>query len=141
MGFRTTNLQSFEKFTLPTDTVEPKTIWIIGPIDGALMAAIDDGTTLYKVDRSQPESDAGMTVRLNKRFVEAVRYGLKGWENLQDSTGQQLKYESQEYAVDGVGPRPGVKDALLRSIALKAIAVIGARILELNDLPGDARKN
>ena len=141
MARRQINLHSIEKYSLESDKKPPKTVFILGPIDAPLMAAIDDEQTFYKFDRARPDAETGMVIRLNQRYVEFVRYGLKGWENYQDAEGKVIDYASQEYAVDGVGIRLGLKDALLRAMSLEDIAELAGRIKILNKLTKEQEKN
>ena len=135
------NLHSTEKYSLESDTEEPRTVFILGPIDAPLMAAIDDDQTVYKFDRAQPDAETGMVLRLNQRHVEFVRFGLKGWENYLDSESKPVQYLTQDYPIDGLGTRTGIKESLLRAMSLEDISKLAGRIKRLNELTREQEKN
>ena len=141
MAVRTFNLHSLETYSLKSDTVEPRTAFQLGPIDAPLMAALEDELMLYKKEHIFRDGDTGVVLRLNQRYVEFVRFGVKGWEHLQDSTGKAVQFATQEYSVDRVGLRTGVKDELLKSFSLEDIAELAQRIQRLNKLSEDQEKN
>jgi len=141
MATRTFNLASVEKYTLTTDKEEPKTVWILGPIDAPLMAALEDDLMLYKKEQVFKDGETGIVLRLNQRYVEFARFGIKGWENLITRDDKPVPYQSQEYVIDRIGVRSGVKDSLLRSLSLEDIAELAQKIQDLNKVSGDQRKN
>jgi len=144
MARKIINLNSFEKFTLPDDKEEPRTVWTLGPIDAQLMGSIDDGMLGYKVEKGEPQQQASeqwISLWMNRRYVEIVRFGLKGWAHFLNDEGEEVPCLTQEYAVDHVGLRTGVQDQLLKVIRLEDIVVLAQRILDLNKLSGESRKN
>lgn len=66
---------------------EQQTVWKIGVIDSVTMARLDE----LDVEFNPDSEEAKVRANLMGRELDYVRYGLKGWENFKDKSGQEIK--------------------------------------------------
>ena len=114
------------EFTLPGET-EP--VFLIGVIDSILRAYIDDRH--MKINREG--KTVGLDhVGLTDKYIDFVRYGLRGWKGVKDKTGKEVEFGVEEISISGVGKRPVVTDETLKRLPLRVIVLIGLEIIKDN---------
>lgn len=122
------------------DKGEPPTVFEYGTLTSGDVGAIRDAVTkiTFKGDLKDSEVDEegrDFTTQVNTSAMnrEAVRRGLRGWENLMDSKGKPITFKTRTREIDRV-QREVVPDDLLNLLPLPVIAELGEKILEENSL-------
>ena len=126
-------------FTCKDDRENP-TRWKIGVIDALVMAEIQDLITVFEPDYSNMEGPAKSKLCLNRVKSEAVRYGLKGWENFVDSTGSAVPFRTERRTMGG-RTVDALPDELMQMIPFVIVTEIGDKILTMNRLNEGEVKN
>jgi hypothetical protein len=121
----TPDANQIREYSLPDDK-EPKTIFLIGSIDAALIAQISDTTFTKK------------NIDVHTRCLLLTQFGLKGWKNFGDEFDES-KYIS-DINVPGIGIRKALNADALELVKPYTIA-IGNEIFRLNYLAPDKLKN
>lgn len=79
------------------------TIFHVGSLEVGLMSDIFDGAMNMGAHtigtNGLPQMDVRMMI--NKTNVEAVRFGLRGWDNFQDAKGKQVKFAKETISKNG----------------------------------------
>ena len=126
---------------LPKDDPDNPTKWKIGVIDSLIMAEIQDLITLFEPDGSgNRDAPAKTKLCINLVKTEAVRYGLKGWENFADSTGTSVPFRTERRHIGGKTV-DALADDLLRMIPFNVVTELGDRILDKNRFSEEEAKN
>jgi hypothetical protein len=129
-----------DEFTFPNDT-EPKTIFKIGVLDTVLRAHLNDMLTRYELSSPNGDDPAGVNINLEGMRLQAVRFGLKGWDNFKDKHGNEIKFDTVSVAVKGVGNRDGLSPRALAAIRHEWIEPLGNAILNGNKFNKEEIKN
>ena len=79
--------------------------------------------------------------RLCRFAFDLVKFGLKGWDNLLDSSGAPLPFSTEEYKVPGVGSRPGVALSLMKRLPLEWLVELADVISRANHYDKEEEKN
>jgi hypothetical protein len=127
-------------FSFPEDVDDP-TIYQLGQIDSHLLAAIYDGQNVYFRNDSGPEMPASFEIKANRRNLDLVKFGLKGWRNFKDSKGKDAEFDMQSYPVPKIGPRNGVSERCLRMLGRARINRLAAELSSDNILSGQERRD
>lgn len=147
MAIRGVSLAEREEFILPMDPghpdnqekarnagqdVEEPTIFYIGNLTKAQRVVLGD------MANRPAMKDGAMTMEQlrTKRAYLAVQFGLKGWENMQDHTGNPVKFEMGTTQVEGIGFCEAPTDECLVHLPNEAIYLIGEQIMEKNGVLG-----
>lgn len=140
MAIKGLTLSSVERYISDEDPAkaaegqEGATVFILGPIDVFITGSV--------LDKVLIQSNEGIPrqVMLNRLYLETVRFGLRGWENFQDSAGHEIKYETnkvwvanKEYTV--------VSDECLVQMPLAVMRDLSQRIQRLNTVTEAEAKN
>jgi hypothetical protein len=132
-----TNPSYTEDFVLPTDKENP-TVFHLGMLDTLLRVHIDDAhTTLTRILTGTKMSDADM----HHKYLEMVRFGLRGWTNFKDASGLDVPFETEKFTVPKVGERLGISDTCLNHIDIVDIMAIGIQLSKMNTVSRADRKN
>ena len=142
-----TNTAYVEDFVLPTEASSSSpTTFKLGVLDTLLRVYIDDAHT--KVERLADMLDGAPIVRqqmtdaeLHHKYLDMVRYGLRGWTNFKDANGIDVPFETAMVDVPRVGKRLAVTDACLARLDILDAMMIGLRIRDLNTVSREQRKN
>ena len=128
-----------EDFILPSDlSSSASTVWHIGVLDTLLRVHIDDEhTNITSLLKGVRMSDADM----HHKYLDMVRFGLRGWENFKDASGTPIAFMAQPVDVPKVGIRMAVTDECLNRIDIVDVMLIGRRIAAINNLTKEQRKN
>jgi hypothetical protein len=111
-------------FTSKYDKSDPKTIWKLGAINSDVYA--------YLGQKANTNSLEAMT--------EAVRYGLRGFENLTDEHDNPVKFSTISRPL-GECNYNVVSGHILRIIPIEVITELGAEILNLTKIDRTEAKN
>lgn len=118
------DINEVEDYVIKGDVNSP-TIWKIGVLDSITTAMVDDITTTFEMPElisTQPKT----TLNLKMKNIEVVRYGLRGFTNFKDKTGNDIVYKVKEVA------RGGKKYSI---VADEIMAIIPANVInELADV-------
>ncbi len=117
-----------------------KTIFKLGVLDTRIRAELEDETTSFEISSSDPEDKAKTTLGLNRLAIEAVRFGLKGVENLQDKDGKAVKFDTVSLARYGKNYQVVTPD-ILNMLPFKVITELAGEILKDNRLTEKEAKN
>jgi hypothetical protein len=135
------SLSETEQFICKDDDPNSPTKWKLGVIDSLIMAEIQDLITLFEPDGSgRPDAPAKTKLCLNVVRAEAVRYGLKGWENFCDEVGSQIIFRTEKRNIGGKAV-DAVADELMRIIPFTIVSQLGDRILQKNRFSEEEAKN
>ena len=80
---------------------ENPTVFHVGLLDPVLRAEVDDESSSYEMSSTNPNDKAKVRLNWNKRQIMAIKFGLKGMENLLDPQTRkpiELKFETIHYA-------------------------------------------
>jgi hypothetical protein len=126
---------------LVSDRGDDPTIWLIGPIDAILWNAILDEATKFSGESDgKNTASLQMQVNRNSRNAQLVRFGLRGWRNFKDSSGNQISFSTVSTSVPSVGNRQGLSDQMLDRI-VPYIAELADQIYKANSLDKEVRGN
>ena len=125
-------------YSLTKDTGESKVVFQLGVLDSLLRAYIDD--KYYEVTK-EDESVRLTDVQIHAKFVDFVRFGLRGWKNFRDRQGKEVEFAVEEIDVPGVGKRARVKDESLKRLTLGNILELGGQILAMSRVSNQEAKS
>jgi len=123
MGIKGISLSETKDFVSEFDKDEPKTTWKLGALDTDIFDLLGDQ------DRNPL-----------KMMSEAVRFGLKGFENFKSADGNEVKFDTVSRAVGGRNYKV-LADNILRIIPPSVKNELGAEILKMSKLSGEEIKN
>ena len=133
-------LTETEEYIYKNDVTNP-TKWKIGVIDSFMMSEIQDMITTFEIDRmGGPNSPAKNHLCLNMAQMEAVRYGLKGFENFVDSTGSVIPFQTEKRVIGGKSVSV-ITEEILRQIPHDILMELGRHILDKNKFSEEEVKN
>ena len=101
------------EYSLKADTSEPKTVFILGWLDSALQAHLNDSTVGFRANGKGPNSQADVRVNTNMRLREIVKFGVKGWKHFLDKNGQEIQLDFVSVPIARSGNRSGLSDRCL----------------------------
>jgi hypothetical protein len=123
---------------------EQQTIFILGTLDSSLAGHINDASIDFQMNDKGPDREANIQWRRAFRQLQLVRFGLKGWSNLFDRQGKEIRFDPKDhtksYAVSNVGNREGLTDRALDLIK-PYIRELAKQINEANWLDEEEEKN
>jgi hypothetical protein len=133
---------AIERFTLPDDKDEPRSVFHLGILDATLYAALKEQASRVEVDGGLVDTinqRGNMTIVAKKKTYELqlVRFGVKGWENLDvpfDATKHLVSHPTP------VGSRLGLTDEMLTRLK-PAIHQLAARLEAINAVEETVEKN
>jgi hypothetical protein len=130
---------SVHDYSLKSDTDEVKTVFKIGTLDTPLRLYISDKVAKYSYGKEGDKAEVEYNV--NQMNLEAVRFGLRGWENFKDKAGQDVIFSTVSTAVPKLGNREGLSDFVLKKFHPDWITELGEEILRRNSISKEAEKN
>lgn len=111
MAIKALNLTRTRKFISKSDTGPDaeKTVWLLGTLSSRDIGRIRDSASSFEIDTSQKGADGKSTspdkmttnVERSKMNMEAVRLGLRGWENFLDDDGEPIKFVTKKLDIGG----------------------------------------
>jgi hypothetical protein len=130
------DINHVREYSLMEDTSDDKTIFLIGVIDTSARAYIDDTHSIYKKDSAELDD-----VALHNKYIQFVRFGLKGWKNLKTTDGNEAEFKTVEELFPRIGKRIVISNDSLNYLPLKAIIELGIQIVSENYLKAADQKN
>jgi hypothetical protein len=124
------------EYSLVSDKGDDKTVFQLGTVDSFVRAYIDDSH--LNIRKQDGEYD---DVAVHHKYLEFVRFGLKGWKNFKDASGQEIPFQTEEFNVPRIGKRTIVSDASMKHLDLKWVIELGLSIITNNSLSKDESKN
>jgi hypothetical protein len=119
---------------------EEATVFVLGTLDSRVFGMLRDKGTTIHVDPNSPNDDVATSINMNEVAFQTVQYGLRGWRNLKDGKGEDIKFKTvkrnhggQSYAVAD----PDVIKRLPQAI----ISELSEEIRRENELSADEAKN
>lgn len=127
------------RFDPAKDTPEA-TVFSLGTLDSRVFGKLRDMATTIQVDPSRPEDEVSTTVNLNEINYATVQFGLKGWRNFRDATGNDIPFKTTRRAVGGSTYHVVDNDTLKR-LPAAVISELADEIRRDNELTESAAKN
>lgn len=125
---------------LDPDKTNP-TVFHIGVLDGIMKAYIEDQSTSIELSSKNPNDKVNTSMNLGKRKLLAVKFGLKGIDNLQDpQTKRPVVFDTVSMSVNRININV-VSDVVLKIIPSAVIDELAAVILDDNKLSEEEIKN
>jgi hypothetical protein len=109
------------------------------------IGAIDAFVSAYVLDRTLTftENDAGgvaiAQVKMGEANLEAVRFGLRGWENFKDDRGNDLPFATADRIVMG-RKYVAVTDDCLALLGQELVRELATSIRTINEVTADDAK-
>lgn len=143
MAIKALDLGSITRYVSDSDPdkgTETETRWELGVIDSKLMGKLKDDATSFGVNPAAPEDDLDVSINQNQLHFLVCRHGIKGWANFQDAKGNDIPFKTRKKNVVGNNYEI-VDDAVLSKVPSDVLAELGAKIIALNEVPEEERKN
>ena len=122
MGIKGISLGETKEFYSQYDKDEPKTKWIIGALDSEVFDLLGEDKNPLRL------------------MSDAVRFGLKGFENFKDGNGNEVKFNTVSRAVGPYNYKV-VADNIMKIIPPQVKTELGMEILKISRLNEDEAKN
>lgn len=139
MAIKGISIFESEEYISRTDTEKDKskaTIFILGSLDVSTKARLQDNMMAMESDGI----NTNIKTNRNTVYLEAVRYGLKGWKNFIDEKGNEIKFDTVKRLVSG-GEIDIPSDESLNRLPSNIIRELGEKILNVNSLSEFMEKN
>lgn len=130
------NKDAIFDYSLIEDLVEEKTIFQLGVIDAFARAYIDDTHTIVKKEDGSIDD-----ISITNKYIQFVKFGLRGWKNFKDSEGKEVIFQTEEKLFPHIGKRIIVTDECISKLDLRWIVEIGLEIINHNKLSIAESKN
>lgn len=144
-----------KKVRVPVDPEDPKkgtkeveqieegaTYFILKPLDVFLMGHIYDSASM--LSRGTAEGVDSNTIdiktRVNQTNIEAVRFGLAGFENFQDVEGHSVNFKTGKTSVNG-REYQAVSDHILRMFGTALVGELSDQIKKISEVSKDEEGN
>lgn len=135
------DINATKEYFLKADRGEDPTIWLIGQLDSPLWNSILDETTKFSGESDgQNSASLQMFVHRNARDYQLLRFGLRGWRNLNDVNGNDVLFSTVSVAVPGIGNRQGLSEKLMDMIKPFA-EELADEVFKANSLSKEERGN
>jgi len=122
MGIRAISLAETKEIISQFDKENPKTKWIIGPLDSEIYDLIGEDKNPLRI------------------MSDAVRFGLRGFENFTDAEGKPVKFDTVSRTY-GLYNYKVVSDSIMKIIPPQVKTELGAEILKISRLSEEEAKN
>ena len=142
MAIRALDLSKVEDFTVSTDDGDDPTIFKVGVLTSRDVGRIRDSVTNIsfksggKDKGDDDEQDINTSIERSKMNFEAVRRGLRGWENFIGSDDKPVEYKTHVREIDGK-QRTVCRPELLDMLPLPVITELADKILGDNEVSED----
>jgi len=131
MGLIALSTDVVREYSIKEDTSEDKTIFLLGGIDSITRAYIDDK------HMAQGSWDS---IDIHDKFIDFVRFGLKGWRNFKDSSGNDVPFQAEEKTLPRLGKVTLASEASLKLLDLLWIVQLGNQVIENSALTDQDKK-
>lgn len=118
------------------------TVWELGLLNPVVRAKLQDFTTTYEADPADhTKVKAKVTINLNERMLDLVRFGLRGFRNfLHPQTKKPIEFDTVSVSRFGGNYRV-VSDEVLKFIPFEVIEELAGEISKQNKLTEEETKN
>ena len=114
------------------------TVFVLGALDVHTMGRIyDSGSQMFS---NGDQSGVDIKTFVNRTNIEAVKFGLKGWENFQDENGNDIPFKTVKRNVNGRHYEV-VADECLDHLSVQLSAELGQEIKALSEVTAAEAKN
>ncbi|KKM86123.1 hypothetical protein LCGC14_1282200 [marine sediment metagenome] len=140
MAIQTLNLDAEWEFKSkfdPDKKNENATVFTLGTLSNRLLSYLQDKATTFK---GTSEENVEASIMNASLAIEVVRYGLKGFVNLQDSEGKLVEFETQRQNVHGMDVR-AVKSSIINVIPKAVVMEMAEELQKRNELSEAESKN
>lgn len=118
---------------------EEATTFVLGTLDSRIFGMLRDKATTIHVDPNAPNDDVATSINMNEVAFQTVQYGLKGWRNLKDGAGNEIKFKTVKRNHGGQSYTVADPDVIKR-LPQVVIAELSEEIRRENELdPADAK--
>jgi hypothetical protein len=122
VGIKGLGLGETQDYISQYDKEEPKTIWKLGVLDSEIFDLLGEEKNPLRI------------------MSEAIRFGLKGFENFKDSNGNVVKFDTVSRAVGSYNYKV-VANNIMKIIPPQVKTELGSEILKMSKLNEDEIKN
>lgn len=122
MGIKGISLGEVRNFISQYDNEEPKTIWKLGALDSEIFDLLGEDKNPLRL------------------MSDAVRFGLKGFENFKDENGNEMKFNTVSRAVGSYNYKV-VADNIMKILPPQLKSELGVEILKMSKLNEEEIKN
>lgn len=113
------------------------TKFFLSSLDVFLMGDIYDNSQALTGEEGSRK--VGIQTRMNLTNIEAVRHGLKGWDNFLDNSGNPVKFKTTEIQVNG-RDYTVASDETMKALGIRLVAELAGKIKEASEVsPGDEK--
>jgi len=133
-------LHDVREYVSKGDTGETKTVFLIGMLDAPLHAHVEDTVSSWSPSDGASGEQGSISLRANRRNMELVRYGLKGWRNFFNPDGTEIEPKFENVFIPGAGSRQALKTESLNLVKLY-IPELAEEIIRQNTIGEADRKN
>lgn len=141
MAIKALDLAEVIKYTLESDTEDPKTVWHLGVLDTRIRKQLEDISWEYEAKPGAPEdATAKAFFNIGKSELEFVAFGLKGFDNFLKPDGHAVYFKTEQRIVGGKVYHVLSED-ILKIIPGDTIKVLADKIKEINSVTDTERKN
>lgn len=146
MAIKALDLNKTRTYTSKLDTGDDPTIWVLGILSSRDKGAIRDSTTSFSFSNedlaraakigsggefdADDDSTLDTKVEKSKMAFEAVRRGLKGWENFIGSDGNAIEFKTVIRDVGGGVKKSVVPNDLMDMIPFAVIEELADQIMD-----------
>lgn len=129
------------EYSLAGDEGAEKTVFMLGLLDPALRAHLDDAGMSYSRDESgEPGAPAAIHLHRNERANAVVRFGVRGWRSFRDGEGHDIPFVREAVDVPGVGKRQGLTEECLARLAPEWVRELADAISDTNTISEEQKK-
>lgn len=114
------------------------TVFHLRPLDVFLMGDIYDNA--QRLTGKAGEQEVGIHTQMNKTNIDAVRFGLTGFDNFKDGKGKNNKFETEEVSRSG-REYTVATDAMLNLLGIQLIQELAGKIKEISEVSQAEEKN
>ena len=122
MGIKGISLGETRDFISQYEKDEPKTTWKLGALDSEIFDLLGEDKNPLRL------------------MSDAVRFGLKGFENFKDGNGNIIKFDTISRAVGPYNYKV-VSDSIMKIIPPQVKTELGTEILKMSKLNEEEVKN
>lgn len=122
MGIKGISLSETKDFVSQYDKSEPKTIWKLGALDSEIFDLLGEDKNPLRL------------------MADAVRFGLRGFENFTDENNKPVKFDTVSRAVGPYNYKV-VADSIMKIIPPQIKTELGTEILKMSKLNEEEIKN
>lgn len=122
----------------PTQDAEA-TVFMLGALTPRQRAQVNDATIKWGKPAESEDEVQSYEVLISERMFLIVKYGLRGWERMQDADGNEVPFKATKKMLGGVSVACA-SDAAMNCLSTPLIAELAAKVEELSTPKAEALK-